>query len=159
MINTILKQNNTTQHYGRTDLGQFYTDTTAIFKTNGKIFDTLVKQQLQQLHYIIKWATEHNTVDNSDTLRNIHSKHIRPREREVAYRLIYNTTPISTNSNANTTINITCQMCRQNIQETEKHNLLECNARQLAKQTLGAILKTKQIDVINKTIILNNITK
>ena len=166
-IKNILKVNITTPHYGGDDIGNFYREILKIYKGNSNIigenpkniYDTLVKKQATPLHHRIKWAREYNLIDISDTFRNLHKKQITPKEREISYRLTFNTTPISRNTNTNKNIRITCQTCKQNIQETEKHTFLECDAIQLAKQTLKVILKTKQTVTANKAITLNNINK
>lgn len=163
-IKSILKLNITTPHYGGNDIGSFYKETLATFQGNKsiigedtkKIYDILIKQQATLLYTRISWAREHNIIDIKDTFRNLHNKRITPKEREVAYRLIFNTTPVSRNTKSNQNVKITCQTCKQNIQETEKHIYLDCTLIQKAKQTLAKILKTtNQTATTNKAITLN----
>ena len=166
-INTILKTNNLTPHYGGTDIGNFYKDVLNIFKTDKnimgettkKIYDILVKRQLTPLHNRIKWTRVFNTVDISDTFRNLHIKCNTQKEIEVGYRLIYNTTAITRNPKTNTNIRTTCQLCKQNIQETERHIYLECTTTDKVRQTLGTMLKATQAYTLNIAITLNNIIK
>ena len=156
-----------TPHYRETDIGSFFRDILKIFKTDRniigentkKIYDTMVKRQFIHLHNRIKWTRDFNTIDISDTFRNLHIKKSTQKEIEVGYRLIYNTTPITRNPKSNTYFNTTCQICKQNIQETERHIYLECSTLHKLRQTLGILLKITQTDALNLAITLNKIVK
>ena len=82
------------------------------------IHDTLVKKQATQLHYMIEWAREYNLIDISDTFRDVHKKQIIPKEREISYRLTLTQHQSPATPMQKKNITITCQICKQNVQET-----------------------------------------
>lgn len=125
----------------------------------------IYKRLLEKIHtkYMdIQWSKIFLTLDHDQTFLNIHKNYNTPKIKEIAYRLVYNITPTKEGMAKKRNHIFECKICRNNMQETEKHIFLQCPmtapARLMLKDVLLRRSGCRQEDLdINKVITLHRL--
>jgi exonuclease III len=160
-----IKYNNAaTHHFG--GLPSFYKSCLESLKGNENllglvdtktIYKALVLKQADRLNIRIKWGPLYSVTDFTETFKNIHNINIAPHAREVAYRLIFNMTPVLTDKTWGRGGLKKCKLCGVSADMTETHIFLLCPTVRPARILLRNTIQKHINSPINifKSITLN----
>ena len=164
-IGHLIAIDNSTAHYMGRNQSQFHTacikaikgNEEVLHKTTKEIYTHLIKRQATPLNNRIKWTQVYGITNTEETFKNTHIKEIPNKEKEITYRLIYNTTPVSSRNYKDRGARIGCPLCRPGADETEQHLYLTCNTILQTKNTLQQFIQAGTIHKvdIDKAITLN----